>query len=122
MIAANFHPVSQSDQSPFISTPELLHSGFHTRVPSDLPHFRGKDGTKDPEEFITRFNRVCSANGIPLSRFGTLLAICLENNDAAWLKCWIQIHTLHNNSITSSWSQIQDEFMGHFQNANSVTE
>ena len=59
-------------------------------MPSDLPKFRGREGICDPEEFVNRLGRVCEANEVPNHRYGSILLLCLEENDTMWFERWSQ--------------------------------
>jgi len=115
------------DQSSVLnSKEETNHNQFcekeeKIKMPSNLPKFRGKDGIKDPEEFINRFNRLCMANGVSKSHFGAILIANLENNEANWLERWMQAF-LKVKSHQPTWEEISEEFLKHFRNINSKME
>lgn len=84
------------------------------RLPSNLPHFRGKSGIEDPQEFLEVFNRTCRASGIKVTRYPTIMALCLDNIDARWMESWLD----KNLTTRTSWTEVESAFISHFQNPN----
>ena len=52
-----------------------------SRVPSNLPTFRGSKGIEDPLEFIEQFERICQANEVDEDCYIVLVVLCLDSTD-----------------------------------------
>ena len=81
-------------------------------VPSGMPKFRQGGHLEEPTEFLDAFINVMSAHEIPMERYGKLLILCLDSVDGQWLKI--------KDVEGMSWTQLEEEFVAHFQHPNAV--
>jgi len=93
---------------------EKIDLDLEGNIPRRLPHFRGKDGIDDPQEFLEIFTRICRASGIRVGRYPAILAICLDNVDACWFESWLDNHLTNK----TTWKEVSVAFISHFQNPN----
>ena len=92
------------------------------KVPTNLPKFKGKDGIRDPEEFINKFGWVCRANYVEEHDRGSILVTCLEDRDAKWLDRCLSGTQYRNGGAGLTWEQLRESFLEHFQNPNPEAE
>jgi len=91
-------------------------SGSNSKVPANLPKFRGS-GTDDPQEFLDNFVKVCTAHDLDEERYLKVVPLCLESVDAKWVERW----TIENGGRDSAdWEKFMEDFRAHFQHPNSA--
>lgn len=86
------------------------------RIPNKLPHFKGKNGIEDIDEFLSNFRRICRASNIPENQCADIMCTCFENVDAEWLEQWIDT----NPEQSRVWLQLEQACRAHFENPNAM--
>ena len=61
-----------------------------SRVPSNLPMFRGSKEIEDPLEFIEQFQRICQANEVDEDCYIVLVVLCLDSTDVQWVNKYLK--------------------------------
>ena len=80
-----------------------------SRVPSNLPMFRGSKGIEDPLEFIEQFERICQANEGDEDCYIVLVVLCLDSTYVQWVNKYLK------EDEDRQWNIFWKVFVSHFQ-------